>query len=84
MSCILTWRCSIVPEEAPKEYVFKNKKEASEAFKALLRERVRQHTCGIFICPSSQLDNNNTENFNAEILRNPKFSGTSKQYNLAK
>ena len=34
--------CSLVPEEAPKkEYVFKNKKEAIEAFKALLRERVR-------------------------------------------
>ncbi|KAK2161677.1 hypothetical protein NP493_1565g00027 [Ridgeia piscesae] len=37
---ITEMNASLVPEEAPKkEYVFKNKKEAIEAFKALLRER---------------------------------------------
>ena len=53
MSYILNCRCSIVPEEAPKEYVFKNKKEASEAFKALLRERVSQYAGDVFNSPCS-------------------------------
>ena len=45
--------CSLVPEEAPKkEYVFKNKKEAIEAFKALLRERVRSLLSPAHLCSS--------------------------------